>query len=371
VAEHVHAKLPDLRDFEILIRVYANMQGLGTTYYKQQVLEQPSHEKLQSFVRGFNAVHPLCDITDAGFGKECADVKLNGKSPVPLIFIKLTIVTGLFKLCVSDVHCKHIIFGGSADNGYARLLVAYAGDEVQRERITMLEGPPFALELRRLADKFKTTSFPRVFRDTKLSDARSLFGHAAPANFAVGLVSPTKRTFASMLNETPAKNPNPSFAAPPTYSENLQQQQAGMLNDMNNGHNYQIADNSDKNNLDKYTIIYKNSKGERVDSYIAKPSFEIMGKLKSRGRKLCNNHHFFRNCQWGDNCTYDHAEISEEELNAQRWIARGVPCKGGLGCENEYCTSGHACPDDPCTRVECKFPRAAHGISRADVRPWN
>ncbi|KGM92213.1 uncharacterized protein PADG_11751 [Paracoccidioides brasiliensis Pb18] len=48
---------------------------------------------------------------------------------------------------------------------------SYSSTEVCN-RVTMLEGPPFERELAELKDKCHTTSFPTVFRDTKLPPTR-------------------------------------------------------------------------------------------------------------------------------------------------------------------------------------------------------
>lgn len=87
----------------------------------------------------------------------------------------------VFKLHLSDLHCTHIIFGGSADNGYARMLGPYSGSDAVRERVTMVEGPPFAQELLQLVDKFRKTKFPKVFRDTKIPPRRVSFSTTPPA----------------------------------------------------------------------------------------------------------------------------------------------------------------------------------------------
>jgi hypothetical protein len=42
-----------------------------------------------------------------------------------------------------DIHCQHIVLGASGDNGYARLLSAYADSD----KLTFLGGPPFEKEL--------------------------------------------------------------------------------------------------------------------------------------------------------------------------------------------------------------------------------
>ena len=59
-----------------------------------------------------------------------------------------------------------VIFGGSADNGYARLLQPYIGDRSKNKRIILIEGPPFVKELAGLKDKFLVACFPDIFRHT-------------------------------------------------------------------------------------------------------------------------------------------------------------------------------------------------------------
>ncbi|KAL8686608.1 MAG: hypothetical protein Q9218_006989 [Villophora microphyllina] len=132
---YIKAELPDLNhDIKILVRVYANMKGLSKLYCDANILDH--REQFEKFTRSFNMSHSLCDFVDAGNGKECSDDKIRE----------------LFKLHVDDLHCKHIIFGGSADNGYARMLGPYSGTEDVCKRVTMIEGPPFAQELARDQD---------------------------------------------------------------------------------------------------------------------------------------------------------------------------------------------------------------------------
>lgn len=118
----------------------------------------------------------LCDFVDAGDGKECSDVKIRGKSNYLLILeagSKLekdpnadSICIAQFEQDIVDVHCLHIMFCASADNGYARVLGPHRNTKNQ---ITLVEGPPFAREIKELAYSFQTTSFPQVFRAQKLS----------------------------------------------------------------------------------------------------------------------------------------------------------------------------------------------------------
>ena len=64
-------------DPQIIIRIYANIEGLSKTYRDAKLLSNTS--QLDLFIRGFNKSHPLCDFVDAGNDKEAADSKIKGK----------------------------------------------------------------------------------------------------------------------------------------------------------------------------------------------------------------------------------------------------------------------------------------------------
>jgi hypothetical protein len=92
--EHVRAQIPDLHITEIIIRAYANQEGLSKVYVDNTILETAS--QFVPFVRGFNS-HALCDYIDAGKGKECSDEKLRGMLISVPNFVMKDIV-GLFCL---------------------------------------------------------------------------------------------------------------------------------------------------------------------------------------------------------------------------------------------------------------------------------
>ncbi|KAL8884693.1 MAG: hypothetical protein Q9192_006787, partial [Flavoplaca navasiana] len=163
-------------DIETIVRVFANMRGLGKTLVDAKIMDNP--EDLGRFVCGFNRKFTSFDFVDAGNGKECSDAKLKKN----------------FEIFIRNVHCKHIIFGGSADNGYARLLNSYTGDPSTSKKITMLEGPPFATELVSIAEKLKQCSFPNVFRDTKIPPRRVSFSTTPPRS-----KSPANTSYASTV----------------------------------------------------------------------------------------------------------------------------------------------------------------------------
>lgn len=73
-------------DPQIVVRIYANMEGLSKTYRDAKILFSPS--QLDLFVRGFNKSHPLCDFVDAGNDKEAADSKIKGEELSSMLVIR-------------------------------------------------------------------------------------------------------------------------------------------------------------------------------------------------------------------------------------------------------------------------------------------
>lgn len=308
VLEYIRVKFPCLpQDLEVVVKVYGNMKGLCRLYCDAKILDQ--REDFENFVRAFNMSHPSCDFIDAGNGKECSDDKIRG----------------VFKLHVGDVHCKHIIFGGSADNGYARMLAPYTGNDNFSRRITMLEGPPFAQELSQLVHKFRTYSFPTVFRDTKIPPRRVSFSTTPPSS-----TSPKPGSWASAVAVG-------AMAA--STSE-------------------KIAVDSQRINGFKSSIP-RNSKGQRVD-----PPLSVSQSLVNivKAKKLCNFHHLAGHCPFGI-CKHEHgAKLGEKELTALRYVARMAPCRWGLDCEDEDCFAGHQCKPAYCHGDECRFPSEMHNV---------
>lgn len=70
--------------YKVVVRVFANVEGMTKAYREANILPEPSTYK--SFIQGFNMADSLCEYVDAGDGKECSDVKLNGESFSYLLF---------------------------------------------------------------------------------------------------------------------------------------------------------------------------------------------------------------------------------------------------------------------------------------------
>ncbi|KAJ5909081.1 hypothetical protein N7495_001763 [Penicillium taxi] len=269
------------------IRVYANMAGLANTYCNASVVS--SQGIVRSFIQGFNMEDALCDFVDAGSGKECSDVKIGA----------------LLERDCLDIHCQRIIFCGSADNGYARIL----GPHRKSNRISLVEGPPFADELKDLASVFATASFPEVFRSEKL-----------PRRVSFGGITATKIP-------TPPQTPAPNYA-------DIAKNTPSMSNDSS------LTTNSPTKALPTGGVklsVCKNANGERVDSPL---QFSTKGKIDVlKQHKFCNQFHILGSCSWGEkSCIFKHEPgLVEKE------------------CNDVSCINGHRCPHGNCGR-DCKFP---------------
>lgn len=326
VIGYLTEEIPNLRnDVEVSIRVYANMKGISKLYCDANILDQ--REQFERFARAFNMSHPLCDFVDAGSGKECSDDKIRGTVTGKLKYRLLTFFAETFKLHVGNLHCKHIIFGGSADNGYARMLGPFAGNDSARSRVTMLEGPPFAQELSQLTSKFQTSAFPNVFRDTKIPARRVSFSTTPPRE-----ASPRPSTWASTVAVGP---PTPSTEQPRAVTPERTRSQ------------------------ESQSAIPRNRNGQRVDPPLM-PSGALVTSLKAR--KLCNQHHLAGYCPF-PNCHHEHGRnLNDREMIALRYVARSAPCKWGLYCEDTECFSGHECKHPLCDGTICRFSSDMHNV---------
>lgn len=230
---------------------------------------------------------------------------------------------------MTDAHCQHILFGGSADNGYARVLEPYVEDETVRGKITLLEGPPFARELAVIKDKFRVASFANVFRHQKL------FNNKRRISFHITPPATPSVDYASVAGKAPSTS-----APPPTT---------------------QLS----PSRVPVSTQVLRNRMGQRVDAPL-KYSFDDFMSLKAR--KLCNSFHLLGKCSsrafenYGK-CQHDHdGTLNRSEMEALRAVARQSPCQRGLECNDPDCPFGHRCTRINCAMGDCRFSRAMNNV---------
>ena len=311
VEEELRSSPPALaHHIQVVIRVYANMKGLAKTYKDAEIL--PQLASLDEFVRGFNMGDPMCDYIDAGNGKECSDEKIKGTQYIAQSSHANTHLSkAMFRHDLADMHCQQILFGGSADNGYARLLGPYNEDDAVRSRITLLEGPPFARELAAIKDRYHTASFDKVFRSQMLV--------ITPRRATVSLPTPPR---------TPSADYAMAAAQVPTGPSSSSSSRA---------HNPAVT----KQPTTAATVLL-NKSGERVDSPLSYTSKDF---LAIKGRRLCNQFYLLGKCSYLEkfgNCQHQHsAKLSNKQLVALRAVARLTLCQDGKACRESECICGH------------------------------
>ncbi|MCJ1453869.1 hypothetical protein MMC28_004218 [Mycoblastus sanguinarius] len=359
VTDHVHLEVPDLpSDYKIVTRIYANLKGLGDVCHRSGILENPT--LIEDFARGFTGSKQLFDFVDVGMGKDRADDK----------------ISEIFKLHLYDCHCRHILFGCSHDNGYARLLEGL--DSSILSGITLLEGVPFEKELANLKSKYRTTRFEGLFRTKKINVYQQQYyqppapqinglppnglppppvnyqspyqpvmaqpviartASVSPANTAI--LNPTAPTWASTAMTVP---PPTQMASPPLTPQ-------------------PVPTNAKQ--------IPRNRYGQRIDPVVQYDPNEVK---RIKKLKMCNVHFLRNDCPY-DPCTHDHHyKPNKNELATLRYVSRMTPCKFGSECDDLKCIYGHRCPSDTegkrdCRFGEnCRFERELHGIDRTIVR---
>ncbi len=205
------------------------------------------------------------------------------------------------------------------------MLGPHVGRDSDKNRITMLEGPPFAPELSQLVPYFSTVSFANVFRSIKLPDRRVSFSATPPKS-----ISPKPQTWVSAATARPA-----------TSAENTPTTEPGPTFEAETDH------------------ILRNNYGQRVDSPLrfSQPFVSVL-----KNRKLCNNYHLTDYCPYPQ-CKHAHGKKLEgRELDTLRYVARLAPCKWGLECDDPDCYSGHKCVHPGCDGSECRFSYDMHNV---------
>jgi hypothetical protein len=205
-----------------------------------------------------------------------------------------------FRMHFEDIHCQHIVLGASGDNGYARLLSAYADSD----KMTLLGGPPFEKELVEFTQRFPSMTCSKVFHD------RGLFKQVTPL-----LVSSSQPVETTTSPSDSGKNIN---AADCTHTHVTAAE------------------------VPSPRCVPLNAAGERVDPGIP-CSPELVRTVKNM--RLCDGYHLTGRCKLGDQCSYKHGERATDRIaEVMRFFARCGPCPKGPGCRNSRCLWGHFCP---------------------------
>ena len=245
-----------------------------------------------------------------------------------------------------NFHCQHIVFGGSADSSYAGFLTPFATPNSVNDRITLLEGPPFPHELKKVAQGFQQTSFPAIFRISKLQVVPN------GAAISIGSKRPAVEPLAGARDRT--NTPFTSAASLParTYSVPTTQKTLTPQSALS-------------------PIIYQNQYGQRLDPPLNFDK-QYLKHLYEYNSKLCNNFYLKAYCPYGTNCEWDHSQLlTQMQLDTLRHKARTSNCRNAF-CIDPQCPLGHMCPrNGSCNISLCKFLPEMHQIDTSQVFEFN
>lgn len=76
VKEHLKSSHPELSNLPIMIKAFANADGLSQVLAKAKITKSP--RSLDSFVKGFSQARDASDFVLVGSGKDRADEKVKG-----------------------------------------------------------------------------------------------------------------------------------------------------------------------------------------------------------------------------------------------------------------------------------------------------
>ncbi|CAK4030169.1 Hypothetical predicted protein [Lecanosticta acicola] len=386
---------------QIAVRIYANSKGLAQTCTKAGIVNSP--EVVEDFFRGFTQGGDLFNFIDVGSGKDRADTKMKAD----------------FELHIWNVHCQHILFGCSHDNGFARLLEKYALDAFVAPRMTLLEGVPFEKELVAL-DTYKTTKFEGVFREAKVVVAPDLLtDFSRGRQDSKNAFNPTSGIFTPASSRTPAPQTplfsprsGPGVASPapsasvstrrePMTRTNSIASSSAVSESLSTGISKESVTSSATGGSGGWAniarasatlpykdltrpapepkiagpVIRQNRAGQRLDPDMAYDHDKVY-ELKKQ--KYCNQHYIGRGCchyEAGNGaCPHKHdAKLNKDELKWLRVVARETVCKKGTACLEFDCIYGHHCPYPKmmegsmrgigCINGDnCRFGREMHGM---------
>ncbi|KAJ9609166.1 hypothetical protein H2200_006938 [Cladophialophora chaetospira] len=254
------------------------------------------------------------------------------------------------KLFYNNVHCKHIMFSGSGDNGYAGFLRQYCPTSQEASKVVLIETLPFARQLGELAVKFRTTELGDLFRKNKIDIAKLRRESFRDTSGGQQEGSPPT-TYASRLKQTNGTHDKPSADSPKEAVLTVTRVPTAARK------------------------IYQNSSGQRVDQPLRLwADYDIVEKLKPK--KFCNRFFITHDCPFDDATCYNNHKgtLSADEMAALRFIARSNPCSD-LYCDDPDCFSGHRCMHRRnCQRrgnreKPCRFSEEMHTVDVKIARP--
>lgn len=302
----------------------------------------------------------------------------------------MLIETELFKLHLYNCHCRHIIFGCSHDNGYARLLEDVA-DEPMHNHISLLEGVPYEREIAAIKSKYGNAKFEGLFRTAKivtyqqfqsqpqgrlplLNPSPMMPNQVSLPHFSNGAQSTQKSSKSPQMFSNDVQSPQHlSNGTEPTQFTNGRHSTPSPNMTYQSPYQPLIAhtpSTSTSSSVVNPVVaswaakavsvppaqivsppltpkpagassanIPRNKFGQRVDPVMKYDMNEVKRVQKIH---MCNVHFLRRDCPYGDDCTHDHYyKPNKNELDTLKFVARQTACKFGSACDDIKCIYGH------------------------------
>lgn len=241
----------------------------------------------------------------------------------PFLKTNRALSTANFHFNIVNLHCRGVIFGGTADNGYARMIGPYVHDEEARRRIILLEGPKPAAEILRFINRFKTLPVYGIFRDQQLPSTSPL--SSFPHDTSTSGRQDSDRAWASMAAQKSK-----------TW-----------------GNETAVGESDIWNPKPRWDTL-----GRRQDQQL--PQHLVQEMKTVREQKYCNNYHLRGECTMRF-CMHKHGQrLTKSLAQCLAAVSRRNPCPQGAYCKDLDCIQGHRCPFENCNRTQCKFPQEMH-----------
>ncbi|KAL9077342.1 MAG: hypothetical protein Q9157_003378 [Trypethelium eluteriae] len=303
IKQYVQANFENAGAWSVMVQVYTNLEGLGRKLFSLGMISSPT--EIHAFSRAFSLNQPLFSIIDVGFE--------------------------FFRFFVQNVQCKHIIFGGTHDNGYLPNLDPYKKDTLAAKRITLLQSAAIQPGFRELG--FPIVRFDSVFRPTDLPERPS----GVSASPVYGVTSAMERQPSHS-----GSTPTPMSVTPSLAGDSKNKSSWATVG--KNGAVEKSINIASPKFVPRRTILL-NSMDERVDAPLAKaerPAIDYVNE-QTKINKFCNEHHLTGECR-SQYCPYVHGQrLGPTEQLALRWKARQRSCQLGNACRSFDCFWGHQC----------------------------
>lgn len=236
-------------------------------------------------------------------------------------------------------NCQQVLVGVSHDATYAPFLGEILMDDLDRKRVTVLEGVPTVPELVQTGvnifrigdDLFRTTSLTDSAVDSPAESSGSL--PVPPPALTPPASTSTASPFSSYADMAQKVKP---ASPPPQITMPLAPKPAGTTTRAKSSPAPQVQTPAQP--TPKWN---PGARGFDEPINVNQIVLETVKKRKD-SNKLCNNHFLRGPCTKGDNCTFVHKyKPTPDEIDAIAFLTRLNPCTLGQECEADDCIYGH------------------------------